>query len=636
MSDPASSAMKPRTKRRADGPQAAVRNTATLHDNIQEPSKMRTKRRADDLDAARDTVHDDMQEPPRKTIKRRADATDATHDILYDKMQEKIETGDLNPSKKRGPPCDIKDEIAEEPLRKKCKKEEYHPSDAPVSPQRSTTAANEEEVCNQCKKVEIPPTADSLLNKTPQQNIDVQHGNTANERVTPPGNMADDAIPNPSRKRSRSPSPSPADGRISKNDDAMPKPPKKRLRPTITVKNISNSRTPIPKTTSKKHGEVHESGHPAAAAAARNIFRWADLPGELKNLIYKHALTTPAPIDAHKRISLFDKPPTLNLVPALLLLNKQTYAEAAPILYGENKFVFTSELKLRAWLRRVERPPAVQPQPAPKKLSKNELAAAHQDLLRSKWLYDRYPPPDGAQTAAARSAENPWGQVECGPHPPATTTTAPPLALLRHLTLHRAAPRSDWIGTSGPAILQIYHTLRTRAPRLETFDVVAPDVGRFAAICPPAAACCMSQWFVRVGGSYVAMMRWLIEVGLGTDVATGEPEICIARMAEVLGREPGSSDRRANDGGDDGPLVPSLPNDVWGRHFWAFLQSVRKMRGTLPRGIKTDELKEARKLKKAERMETAEGREEEIRRKQKRMERRQREMDRLDDYPHLT
>ncbi|KAL1639994.1 hypothetical protein SLS58_007420 [Diplodia intermedia] len=679
MSDPASSAMKPRTIRRADGPQAAARNTVTLHENMQEPPKMRTKRRADDLDDAH------IQEPPRKTIKRRADAPDAARDIVYDIMpkspRKKIETGDLNHSKKHGPPCDPKDEIAEEPLRKKCKKEERHPSDAAVSPPRSTTAAKKEEVCNQFKKVEIPPTANSLLNKTPQQKNNVQHGNTADEHVTPLGNMADDTVPNPSRKRSRSPSPGPANGRIPKDDDAMPEPPKKRLRPIITVKNISNTRTPLPKTTSKKGGKAHEPKRPAAAAAAApKHFRWADLPGELKNLIYKHALTTPAPIDAHKRISFFEKGPTLNLVPALLRLNKQTYAETAPILYGENTFTFTCEEKLAAWLRRADRsttpPPPSKPTKVNEELALKQAAAARWGLLRRHRRRSSDADADAAPDLVARTPANPWGLAAVrqahlqtpSPSPASPAPPAPPLTFLRHLALHLPPGRhGQWslrplALKNALTVRDIYHTLTTRAPRLETFDLgpvlPPPPAGPAGARAFPPVLY-TERFFARGAGAYVGMARWLVDVALGRDVARGGGERCVGRLREVLGRAPPGGGK-ANADGD--VAVMSLPDDVWGRHFWTYARNVRACGGEghwdmfllvlcrsvahaaqdLDRAERKEARMRARMRQRAERMRTAEGRAVEERerrgRREAREERRekvcsQREMDRLDGQP---
>ncbi|KAL1637343.1 hypothetical protein SLS58_009352 [Diplodia intermedia] len=112
----------------------------------------------------------------------------------------------------------------------------------------------------------------------------------------------------------------------------------------------------------------------------RNIFRFADLPAELRNKIYELTLTTTAPIaieavkisgsdslrlqhqrppeppsrpghllrrgtkflgdvPACNRHLTFPSAPTYNtlgLAPALLLLNKTTYAEAGPVLHGNH------------------------------------------------------------------------------------------------------------------------------------------------------------------------------------------------------------------------------------------------------------------------------------------------------------
>ncbi|KKY26425.1 hypothetical protein UCDDS831_g01500 [Diplodia seriata] len=111
----------------------------------------------------------------------------------------------------------------------------------------------------------------------------------------------------------------------------------------------------------------------------RNIFRWADLPAELRNKIYELTLTATAPIaieavkipgsdslrlqhqrpeeppfrpghllrrgtkflgdvPAYNRHLTYHSAPTytLGLAPALLLLNKTTYAEAGPILHANH------------------------------------------------------------------------------------------------------------------------------------------------------------------------------------------------------------------------------------------------------------------------------------------------------------
>lgn len=79
----------------------------------------------------------------------------------------------------------------------------------------------------------------------------------------------------------------------------------------------------------------------------RTIFRWDDLPGEIKNLIYEHALChKPDPVLIgltsrglyHKTTTCHGKSRTL--VPNILLVNKQIYAEGIPILYGDNVLQF--------------------------------------------------------------------------------------------------------------------------------------------------------------------------------------------------------------------------------------------------------------------------------------------------------
>ncbi|KKY23676.1 hypothetical protein UCDDS831_g02897 [Diplodia seriata] len=480
----------------------------------------------------------------------------------------------------------------------------------------------------------------------------------------------------PASKRFRSPSPSPVGGRIPNDDDAMPKPPKKRLRPIITVKNKSNNRTPIPKTTSKKRGKVHESESLAAAAVAPKHFRWAGLPGEIKNLIYKHALTTPTPIDAHKRISFFEKGPALNLVPALLRLNKKTYAETAPILYGENTFTFTCEEKLAAWLRRMDRPtpsPPEKPTKVNKELALKQSAAARWGLLRDR-LSDA--DVDAFPDLVARTPANPWGLAARHQHliqtpPPTSPAPGPPLSLLRHLALHLPpGPHGRWslhrLVLKDPfTIHDIYHTLTTRAPRLDTFDIgpARPPPWAVANVNVRALPDALSteRFFARGAGAYVGMARWLVDVALGRDVARAGGERCVAELRAVLASEPGSKKDADADAGDD---VMSLPNDVWGRHFWTYAQNVRASGGErhwetfllalcrsvlqavqdLDHAERKEKRKEERRLQKEERMHTAEGRaveerEREERRKAKR-EREEavcgrREMDRLDGHACL-
>ncbi|KAL1640193.1 hypothetical protein SLS58_007144 [Diplodia intermedia] len=92
--------------------------------------------------------------------------------------------------------------------------------------------------------------------------------------------------------------------------------------------------------------------------AKADIFRWADLPGEIKNMIYEFALVGNGVIEIEagkvsKRMKHTIRRPRhlewnggkkrkpLPLTPlglGLLLLNKETYAEAAPIFYSQNHF----------------------------------------------------------------------------------------------------------------------------------------------------------------------------------------------------------------------------------------------------------------------------------------------------------
>ncbi|KAL1616601.1 hypothetical protein SLS54_008336 [Diplodia seriata] len=138
----------------------------------------------------------------------------------------------------------------------------------------------------------------------------------------------------------------------------------------------------------------------------RNIFRWADLPAELRNKIYELTLTATAPIaieavkipgsdslrlqhqrpeeppfrpghllrrgtkflgdvPAYNRHLTYHSAPTytLSLAPALLLLNKTTYLEAGPILHANHLHfaqpvafaVYIDRLspRARAWLKEV-------------------------------------------------------------------------------------------------------------------------------------------------------------------------------------------------------------------------------------------------------------------------------------------
>ncbi|KAL1627723.1 hypothetical protein SLS56_006172 [Neofusicoccum ribis] len=71
-----------------------------------------------------------------------------------------------------------------------------------------------------------------------------------------------------------------------------------------------------------------------------NAFRWNDLSGEIKNRIYDYALTEAKPIRLHVDLDgtvnpIFrdDDPIRRAIVPNLLLINKQTYSEGAPLLY---------------------------------------------------------------------------------------------------------------------------------------------------------------------------------------------------------------------------------------------------------------------------------------------------------------
>ncbi|GME66361.1 hypothetical protein GTA08_BOTSDO13213 [Neofusicoccum parvum] len=108
----------------------------------------------------------------------------------------------------------------------------------------------------------------------------------------------------------------------------------------------------------------HVSSDTLLTLPAWPVFRWNDLPGELKNLIYEACLTTSGTvsIDSYYKISNnsrvrgdnkvdehrlcrevhhTDVRPRNKLVPNLLRVNKQTYREGAPLLY-DNHLKFLS------------------------------------------------------------------------------------------------------------------------------------------------------------------------------------------------------------------------------------------------------------------------------------------------------
>ncbi|KAF4538131.1 Short-chain dehydrogenase reductase sdr protein [Lasiodiplodia theobromae] len=114
-----------------------------------------------------------------------------------------------------------------------------------------------------------------------------------------------------------------------------------------------------------------------------DIFRWTDLPGEIKNTIYEFALIEQNPlyIEAAKGpkrlrhcvrcIRTWSRSPYRRrqlpepLALGLLLVDRKTHAEAAPIFYSESRFYFDSwramlfflytlETHTKSWIRSIE------------------------------------------------------------------------------------------------------------------------------------------------------------------------------------------------------------------------------------------------------------------------------------------
>ena len=119
----------------------------------------------------------------------------------------------------------------------------------------------------------------------------------------------------------------------------------------------------------------------------RKIFPFASLPAELKNAIYIYALTDANSVflvskrKQHRRTVKRDTPHALltsscgyyhrgrfmhprpaesdatstlrTLVPNLLLVNRQIYSEAQPILYGQNAFALEDTMALHAFLANI-------------------------------------------------------------------------------------------------------------------------------------------------------------------------------------------------------------------------------------------------------------------------------------------
>ncbi|GME52709.1 Short-chain dehydrogenase reductase sdr protein [Neofusicoccum parvum] len=94
-----------------------------------------------------------------------------------------------------------------------------------------------------------------------------------------------------------------------------------------------------------------------------NIFNWAELPGELKNRVYDYVLTTRKTIRIRKSESASDVPTLRRHIDAndkksrqltsnLLLVNKKTYNEGAPLLY-QNRLSFKDSFALYLFLHRL-------------------------------------------------------------------------------------------------------------------------------------------------------------------------------------------------------------------------------------------------------------------------------------------
>lgn len=96
----------------------------------------------------------------------------------------------------------------------------------------------------------------------------------------------------------------------------------------------------------------------------RHIFRFADLPAEIRNQIYKLSLTTDEQVhltldqNGKRHMVVLDEvydysqqcyKPASGLNPNLLLINKATYFEGGPILYG-NKFYINYPMTLYIFL----------------------------------------------------------------------------------------------------------------------------------------------------------------------------------------------------------------------------------------------------------------------------------------------
>ena len=95
----------------------------------------------------------------------------------------------------------------------------------------------------------------------------------------------------------------------------------------------------------------------ATSSPRRKIlyFPFLELPGELRNIVYKHALTTPETIDVMRYYWAMTEctrykpePPLPSLTVKLLCTNKQISEEGTGILYEHNTFGFRLEYCFQA------------------------------------------------------------------------------------------------------------------------------------------------------------------------------------------------------------------------------------------------------------------------------------------------
>ncbi|KAH7025519.1 hypothetical protein B0J12DRAFT_790213 [Macrophomina phaseolina] len=140
--------------------------------------------------------------------------------------------------------------------------------------------------------------------------------------------------------------------------------------------------------------EKEKKADVAAKSANRSFFRWADLPSELKNLVYALALTSDEPVrisshdlkertgvdglDAldthlnrhqndrkehanfriHRACEAADMPAHRPLIPNLLLANRQTLEQGRPLLYG-NDLLFETLAAFYTFACRLDNQPSL-------------------------------------------------------------------------------------------------------------------------------------------------------------------------------------------------------------------------------------------------------------------------------------